>query len=204
MKVLCVSDNVIPQLEDPDLMRRQYGDVEMCISCGDMPASYLEYIVAVLNIPLFYVRGNHDLDYAEGRPGGENLHRRVAEYRGLRLIGFEGSIRYNQGDVQYTDSQMSLMVLRMAPRVLLARRLGRPLDIMVAHSPPWGIHDLPTDRAHVGFKGLRRAIRWFRPRYYLHGHVHTWDNRKTTETTFEDCTVVNINPVRVLTIDRRS
>jgi Icc-related predicted phosphoesterase len=204
MKILCVSDNVIPQLEDASVMRRQYSDVDLCVSCGDMPASYLEYIVAILNVPLFYVRGNHDLDYAEGRPGGENLHQRVVTYRGLRFAGFEGSIRYNQGNVQYSDLDMSLMVLQMAPRMWLARRFGRKLDVLVAHSPPWGIHDIPTDKAHRGFRGLRRAIRWFHPRYYLHGHVHTWDNRKTTETEFGDCTVLNINPVRVLTVDERS
>ncbi len=70
MKILCVSDNVLPQMEDSKLLRKNYEGVDLCISCGDMPAPYLEYIVEVLNVPLFYVRGNHDQDYTVDHPGG--------------------------------------------------------------------------------------------------------------------------------------
>ncbi len=201
MKILCVSDNVLPQMEDSKLLRKNYEGVDLCISCGDMPAPYLEYIVEVLNVPLFYVRGNHDQDYTVDHPGGENLHRRVVKYMGLRFAGLEGSIRYNNGDVQYTDWEMSMLVYQMAPGVLFRRSQGKHIDVFVAHSPPWQIHDIPTDAAHRGFRSFRRMIEWYQPRYLLHGHVHTWDNRKTTVTKFGNCEVVNINPVKVLTIE---
>ena len=32
------------------------------ISCGDLPASYLTFLVTMANRPLFYVHGNHDVD----------------------------------------------------------------------------------------------------------------------------------------------
>ncbi len=34
-------------------------DVELIVSCGDLPSHYLEYIVFHVNVPLYYVMGNH-------------------------------------------------------------------------------------------------------------------------------------------------
>jgi Icc-related predicted phosphoesterase len=191
----------MPQLESAANLRRRYSDVELVISCGDLSSAYLEFIISVLNVPLFYVRGNHDEGYAEQTPGGEDLHRRVIKYNGLTFAGLEGSIKYNEGKIQYTDQQMSLIVMGMATSLGFQRlNKGYGLDVLVTHSPPKGIHDA-EDRPHHGFKGLIQFMRWYRPRYLLHGHVHTYDRRKTTRTQFEDTCVLNINPFTVLEIE---
>ncbi len=201
MKILCVSDTVMPQLESAANLRRRYHDIELVISCGDMPPVYLEFIVSVLNVPLFYVRGNHDEIYENKPPGGEDLHRRVVRYGGLTFTGLEGSMQYNDGIIQYTEYNMMSMVLRMAPHMLFNRwRRGFGADILVTHSPARGIHDL-EDIPHTGFRALLRFMNWYRPRYMLHGHVHTYDRRKTTRTQFLDTCIMNINPITVLEID---
>jgi uncharacterized protein len=201
VKILCVSDTIMPQLESAANLRRRYNDIELVISCGDMSSSYLEFIISVLNVPLFYVRGNHDETYTERPPGGEDLHRRVVKYNGLTFAGLEGSIKYNDGVIQYTEQQMALMVMGMATNLGFRRiNKGYGLDVLVTHSPPRGIHDA-EDRPHHGFKSLLQFMRWYRPRYLLHGHVHTYDRRKTTRTQFEDTCVININPYTVLDID---
>lgn len=201
MKILCLSDIEMPQLENAANLRRQYHDIDMIISCGDMPVSYLEFITTIISVPLFYVRGNHDERYLENPPGGVDLHRQVVTYRGLTLSGLEGSIRYNKGKIQYTQSEMGYMVTRMGPKLALNRiRHGRPLDIFVTHSPARNIHD-GEDYPHRGFDGFLRFMTWYRPRYMLHGHVHTWDRRKTIKTQYKDTTIININPFTVLEID---
>src|SRR5215470_17455495 len=103
MKILAISDNVLPQLEDPGYIRRTYGDVETIISCGDMPAPYIELIGSTLNVPVFFVRGNHDTQYTADHPGGDNLHLRFTHFKGLTFAGIEGSPRYNQAPIQYTE-----------------------------------------------------------------------------------------------------
>jgi len=201
VKILCVSDTVMPQLESAVNLRRRYHDVQLLISCGDLPPAYLEFITTTLNVPLFYVRGNHDEGYAENPPGGENLHRQVIQHRGLTFAGLEGSMNYNRGEVQYTDFEVNWMVLRMGPKLGWRRwRSGHGVDVLVTHSPAYGIHDR-DDLAHRGFKGLRRFLDWYRPRYMLHGHVHTWDRRDTVRTKYKDTCVININPFTVLDID---
>jgi uncharacterized protein len=201
VKILCVSDTVMPQMESAANLRRRYSDVELVVSCGDLSPVYLEFIVSVLNIPLFYVRGNHDEIYEQEPPGGENLHQRIVEYNGLTFSGLEGSMQYNQSPIQYSESQMLSMVVKMGPRLRFRKwRTGRAIDVLVTHSPPRGIHDMP-DRPHTGFKAILRYLEWYRPRYMVHGHVHTYDRRKTTRTQYQDTCIMNINPVTVLDID---
>ncbi|MBX3065448.1 MAG: metallophosphoesterase [Anaerolineae bacterium] len=202
MKILTVSDNVLGQLENATNLLRIYGDSRAIISCGDMPAHYLEYITSVLSVPLFFVRGNHDEAYTEGSPGGDNLHQRLVYFRGLSIAGLEGSIRYNRGIIQYTDSQMFRMVLGLGPKVLIHRlRHGTNLDLMVTHAPPFGIHD-QTDRPHIGFKSFNLLIRLYSPRYLIHGHVDVLDRRKPTQTLVKNTQVININPVKALDIEK--
>jgi Icc-related predicted phosphoesterase len=191
----------MPQLESAVNLKRRYDDVSLVISCGDLPLPYLDFITTTLCVPLFYVRGNHDERYDENPPGGENLHRRIVEYNGLTFAGLEGSMRYNRGKIQYTNSTVNWMVMRMGMSIGWRRwRQGRGVDVLVTHAPPFGIHDKP-DLAHTGFTGLLRFMDWYRPRYLLHGHVHTWDRRDTVRTQYRETCVMNINPSTVVEID---
>lgn len=190
----------MPQMESAANLRRQYGDIELVISCGDMPSVYLEFIVSVLNVPLFYVRGNHDEMYSQSPPGGEDLHNRVIKYGGLTFAGLEGSIRYNRGDIQYSDLDMYLMVLGYSTRLFTRKLLRkRPIDIFVTHSPAYKLHDR-DDFPHRGFKSFRTFMKWYKPRFMIHGHVHTYDRRDTIRSVFEETCVINVNPVTVLEI----
>ncbi len=201
VKILFISDTVMPQLENSANLRRRYHDVELIVSCGDMPTAYLEFISSVLNVPLFYVRGNHDEMYDQDPPGGINLHNHYVEYHGLSFVGLEGSIRYNRGKIQYTQNEMRRMVLGLAPRLRYNRwRQGYGVDVFVTHSPAQGIHDA-EDQPHQGFASFLQFMRWYRPRYMVHGHVHTWDRRKVVETQYYDTRVLNINPFMLLDIE---
>lgn len=199
MKILAVSDVILPQMQDADYLTRTYDDVSLLVSCGDMSAGYLDFIGSILCLPLLFVRGNHDGGYKPGQPGGDNLNSRILTFGEYSFAGLEGSIRYNQGPVQYTDREMFARVLWLLPRLLVAESVrGYAVDAFLAHSPPRGIHDIADDRAHHGFKAFHYLMRWARPRYLLHGHVDTWDRRQAVQTVFYRTVVVNINPVAVL------
>ena len=198
MKILAVSDVELPQLQNAQHLRETYSDVDMLISCGDMPAFYLDFIGSILSRPMYYVRGNHDTHYKPADPGGIDLHMTVKMFKGFSFAGLEGSIRYNEGAIQFTEGEMLLNVLRLMPRLMLRlARKGYGVNMLVVHSPPKGIHDIPDDYAHRGFKAFHYLMRWARPQYLIHGHVDTWDRRKTRKTVFHRTTVLNINPYMV-------
>ena len=37
-----------------------FSEIELILGCGDLPYPYLENLLTFLNVPLFYVPGNHD------------------------------------------------------------------------------------------------------------------------------------------------
>ena len=144
MKILSVSDMVHGLIYSPRIASR-FEDVDLVISCGDLPFYYLEYIVSSLNVPLYYVRGNHAgrvevCSSIEKREpwGAIDLHSHCKrDQSGLLLAGIEGCLRYNYGPYQYTQLDMWMMVFRLVPGLMLNKiRYGRYLDIFVTHAAP--------------------------------------------------------------------
>ncbi len=197
MRILSLSDVVLETVYSPSI-GDNYPDIDFVLACGDLPFYYVEYVVDTLNVPVFYVRGNHanKVEYSEegqrSSPGGAlDLHRRVLAHQGVLMAGFEGSLRYNQQGPQYSQREMWLLVFGSVPRLLFNRlRYGRYLDVLVSHAPPWGINDGP-DYPHHGFKALRWLLRVFRPKYHFHGHVHLYAANLKVETQYEDTLVIN-------------
>jgi Icc-related predicted phosphoesterase len=204
VRILAVSDQVVESLYSARICER-FGDVGLVLSCGDVPYSYLEYIVTMLNVPCFFVHGNHDRDeyLSNGRTltrpeGWVNLNGKVVMARGMLLAGLEGSFRYKpRAPYQYTEAELSSKIWRMTPALLMNRvRYGRYLDILITHAPPFGIHD-GSDRAHRGFRALLGFMARFRPRYLLHGHKHVY-RREEQQTCYLDTEVVNVYPFRMI------
>ncbi|MGD0004184.1 MAG: metallophosphoesterase [Anaerolineaceae bacterium] len=205
MKILTVSDIEVPFLYSPIISQR-CGDVDMIISCGDLPYYYLEYMLSMLDVPLYYVRGNHasKIESTSGGDrtspwGGIDLHRSCKhDQSGMLLAGIEGSIRYNNGPNQYSQGEMWLIACNLVPALLINRiRFGRYLDILVTHSPPWKIHD-GTDPPHIGIKAFRWLIDVFKPLYHLHGHIHIYRQDTIVETVVGQTHVLNTYGYRVL------
>jgi len=199
MNLLTVSDKESLLIYSPQIKQR-FSDVDLVIGCGDLSYFYLEFIISSLDVPLYFVRGNHARE-VEYSPVGErkapwgaiDLHKNVVHdpESGLIMAGIEGSLRYKPGDYQYSQFEMWLMVLQLVPALLWNKiRYGRFLDIFVSHAPPWGIHD-DEDRAHQGIKAFKWLIKTFQPAYHLHGHVHVYRPDVVTETLVGDTHVVN-------------
>jgi Icc-related predicted phosphoesterase len=196
-KVLALSDQIQDLVYTPSAAQR-FKDVDLVISCGDLPYYYVEYLVDVIGKPVFFVRGNHAarIEYGQGTQrtspwGAVDLHRRLVNHQGLLMLGFEGCQRYRRGPFQYTQGEMWNFVLAKLPRLIWNRIVhGRALDVLVTHAPAWGVNDKP-DPAHQGFKAFRWLLKVFRPRYHLHGHIHIYSNDSPARTRFEDTEVIN-------------
>lgn len=208
LRILAVSDQVVEALYSPQA-REWLSPIHMILSCGDLSYGYLEFLMELFNAPLFYVHGNHDRPelLSDGRirhapGGGQNLDGKVIREQGLLLGGLEGSRRYHpEGPYQYTEQEMWLRVLRLVPHLLWnQRRYGRAIDLFIAHTPPRSIGDGP-DPAHRGFSAFRWLIDRFRPRYFLHGHLHFHGRRPMIPVG--PTVVINVFPYYVLEIEAR-
>ena len=167
MRVLTVSDRVESALYD-QFDPVQFERVELILACGDLPPEYLSFLSDRLNVPLYFVRGNHDLRYAVRPPGGcMHLAHDLAEFKGKNILGLEGSRWYNGGPNQYTEQEMYWKIQRLRPRIWWRKGV----DIVITHAPPRHIHDA-EDRCHRGFKSFRWLIEKYSPTYFIHGHIH--------------------------------
>ena len=119
----------------------------------------------------------------------------------LLITGISGSIRYNDGLCQYTDSEMMMHLLCLVPGLILNRlRYGRYLDIFLTHATPYNVHD-HKDPCHVGFKAFNWFIKKFKPAYMVHGHIHLYDLREERVSVYEGTTVVNAYAHHILTLE---
>ena len=207
MKILAVSDQALERVYTLSASG-QFQDVDLIFGCGDLPFTYLEYLVTMLNRPMFYVPGNHDPQFDPGSKasraeGGTNLDLKMVRHNTFLIAGLGGCVRYRpDGTNQYTQAEAYIRAFRLIPRLLLNRiQYGRALDILISHSPPFGIHD-DSDPAHHGLKALNWLIRVAGPRYHFHGHTHfTKTNLENSETTIGITKIVNVYPYKTITVN---
>lgn len=167
MKILLIADQPEPILWE-HLDRRKLEGVELVLSCGDLPAEYLSFLTCFTPAPILYVHGNHDDRYAAKPPEGcICIEDTIYVHEGIRILGLGGSMRYNQGVNQYTQSQMNARVRRLRFKLW---RSGE-IDILLTHSPAYQLGD-DTDLAHIGFTAFLDVIDKYHPRLLVHGHVH--------------------------------
>ena len=206
VRVLAVADEIVDAL-----WGRALEDLrpDLILACGDLPFEYLENLVSRTDKPLLYVPGNHDPDLRigdwmhtvpalampPGPAGCVNVDGRVEEAAGLRIAGLGGSVRYRPGPNQYTQRQMEVRALRLEIKVRLSRR---PIDVLIAHSPPAG-HGDSDDPPHRGFVALERLVRRLSPRYLIHGHVNQYGPKRPVPQIGRTV-IVNAIPSRLIEI----
>ena len=109
----------------------------------------------------------------------------------LLIAGTSGTVRYNNGLCQFSDSHMKFKLLKMIPRLIINKlKYGRYLDIFMTHASPRHIHD-HEDQCHIGFDCYNWFLQRFKPTYMVHGHIHLYDLREERVGKYYDTTVVN-------------
>lgn len=186
MNVMLLSD-----VEDPYFWdfysKDKVADVDLFVSCGDLKAAYLEFLVTMANKPVLYVRGNHDTAYQKNPPGGcDCIDDQVVVVKGLRIAGLGGSMRYNEeGVYMYSEKEMSKRVRKLKKKI---RKVGG-LDLLVTHAPAKGFGDR-DDLAHSGFKCFSEILDEYHPAVMAFGHVHRDYGGFQREYTYSDETQI--------------
>lgn len=167
MKILVISDTEESSLYD-FFDKSRLGEIDLILSCGDLHASYLEFLRTMLNAELLYVRGNHDNGYEKHEPEGcVCIEDKIFNYRGLRIMGLGGSMRYREGRDMYTEREMEKRIKKIRPMA----EMTNGFDVLLTHAPAKGYGDM-EDLPHVGYSCFNDLLKRYHPRYMLHGHVH--------------------------------
>lgn len=196
MRILALSDEECPALWDYYVPGRLKG-YDLIISCGDLKASYLTFIVTMANKPVLYVHGNHDEAYDRKPPEGcDCIDDDLVVINGLRILGLGGCYRYRPGSHQYSEREMQKRIAKL--RWKLIKHKG--VDIVVTHAPPRGYGDA-EDPAHRGFEAFLELIDKYHPKYLLHGHVHmSYGMDQTRVREYHGTQIINVCERYVLEI----
>jgi len=186
MKILLVADkenDFIWDHFDPE----RYRDIELIISCGDLQPSYLSFLVTMINVPLFYVHGNHDTIYTHHPPEGcDSIEDRIVTFKGLRILGLGGTMKYSGRPHQYTEKEMEKRIRKLKRQL----KKNNGFDILVTHAPAYGIGD-GKDLCHQGFKCFLSLMDEYSPRYMFHGHMHLNYGRIDRIQQYKNTTIIN-------------
>ena len=160
--------------------------IDLIISAGDLDPHYLSFLATFAHCPILYVHGNHDDKYDKIPPDGcISIEDTIYVHDGVRILGLGGSLRYKIGTYQYEQREMRSRVRKL----WLKLKLNKGFDILVTHAPAMGIND-GDDRCHKGFEVFRTLIEKYKPRYFVHGHVHQSYGRKHKRLGICDETLV--------------
>lgn len=167
MKILFLADEEAKVYWD-FFKKEDFEGVDLIVSCGDLKAEYLSFLATMVPVPVLYVHGNHDAKYDKKPPEGcICIDDCIYEFKGVRILGLGGSRRYKPGPYQFTEREMAKRVRKLFWKL----KFKKGFDILVTHSPARGLHDA-EDMCHMGFEVFNKLIEQYRPKYFVHGHVH--------------------------------
>ena len=187
MKILAVADVEAKYFYDyyqPGKLK----EFDLILACGDLRRAYLEFLVTMAGCPVLYVRGNHD-DGLEVNPpeGCVCVEDRIYVHEGVRILGLGGSFRYREGDNMYTERQMRRRIRRLCFQ--LWKHKG--FDILLTHAPARGVNDFDS-LSHRGFECFTKLLDRYKPRYFIHGHIHkNYGARIPQKTQRGDTMIIN-------------
>lgn len=187
MKILAIADEESAYLWDYFEKSKLEG-IDLIISCGDLDPKYLSFLATFTSAPVIYVHGNHDKKYKHTPPEGcICIEDQIYVYKGIRILGLGGSMKYNSDEHQYTEWEMRKRVRKLRWQLFL----NKGFDVLVTHAPAYGLND-GDDLPHRGFQVFNTLIDKYNPKYFLHGHVHMKYGRKHKRyDTYKDTQIIN-------------
>lgn len=193
MRILLVSDIESKHLWD-FFQPEKFKDIDLIISCGDLKAEYLNFLVTMIKAPLYYVPGNHDQGYLVQPPEGcECIDNKLVTFKNIRILGLGGSMKYRNKPYLYTEWEMRSRIWKLKLKLFFSRGF----DILVTHAPAKGIND-DNDLCHEGFKSFNKLLDKYSPKYFVHGHIHLNYGIKPRIDKYKNTTIINAYNYHIL------
>lgn len=194
-RILIISDIPILRSYSLDIIKQMCQNIDFILGAGDLSNDYLDFVLSTLDKRLIYINGNHIYNPDHHIPFCENIDQKFTKIKGLKIFGLDGSPIYSCKEHQYSESQVGFMILRNIFSFLIKKP-----DIILSHTPPFGIHDL-TDPPHVGFKWYKFLIKYFPPKLWIHGHTHLNHHHEIQETIENGARIVNAYGFKIIELE---
>lgn len=181
INILAIAD--LHCVDEEDLIKLKDVKYDVCLLLGDINSEYLNMIKKYVKNNIFGVLGNHDGFGILESANIENIHNKVVEINGIKIIGFQGSSKYKKGNHPLYTQEESIDIGKKM----------QESDILISHDSPYFLYK--RDPAHCGLKGITKYIYKNRISINIHGHQHINSNVKlkngTTVIGIYKCALIN-------------
>ncbi len=197
MRIMIIADEESKSLWDY-FEKSKLDGIDLIISCGDLSPHYLSFLATFTTAPVLYVHGNHDGRYEKTPPDGcICIDQKLYKFKGLRIVGLGGSMKYREGPHMYTQKEMKKRAKKLQWKLFF----NRGFDILVTHAPAYRLND-GDDMPHTGFEVFINMMDRYKPKYFFHGHVHaTYGGRYKRVSSYKTTQVINAYEKYVVEID---
>lgn len=161
INILVIAD--CHHLKEEEIEKVKYLKYDVCFLLGDINGNYLDLILKYIPLEKIYgILGNHD-EYGllESRSIA-NIHSKIININGIKILGFEGSSRYKDGNIPMYSQKESIKILKECEIA----------DILVSHDSPYELYSKANDKAHCGLKGITKYLKKNKVYLNIHGHYH--------------------------------
>ena len=161
ISILVIAD--CHHLKEEEIAKVENLQYDVCLLLGDINGNYLDMILNYVPIEKIYgILGNHD-EYGllESR-NIANIHSKIININGIKILGFEGSSRYKDGNIPMYSQKESIKILKKCGMA----------DILVSHDSPYELYSKANDKAHCGLKGITKYLKKNKVYLNIHGHHH--------------------------------
>lgn len=172
INILIITD--CHHLKEDEIVKVKKLQYDVCLLLGDISGNYLDMILKYVPIEKIYgILGNHD-EYGllESR-NIRNIHSKVININGVKILGFEGSSRYKTGNIPMYSQEESIKILRKCDIA----------DILISHDSPYQLYSKANDKAHCGLKGITKYLKKNKIYLNIHGHHHINTDLKLNNVT---------------------
>ncbi|OUD16223.1 metallophosphatase domain-containing protein [Thioflexithrix psekupsensis] len=137
------------------------------------------------------VAGNHDFAFArtpkkarECLSAAIYLQDNLVEIDGLKIYG-------SPWQPAFLNGAFNLEIIEDLAEKWAAIPSG--IDILITHTPPYGIGDIIRSGKHVGCRALSKAIDRIVPKYHIFGHIHeSFGTTQLKDTTFINASICDV------------
>ncbi len=173
-------DNILIHAGDHGV-RGSMGEVHLFADWIDL---YYHYFKAVI-----FIAGNHDKEFEDHPAIARNYFKHMpnvyyledsgCEIEGIKFWGCPHTIEYHGG-------------FNMSKEKLVDHHETIPedTDVLITHSPPYGIMDIDKTE-HLGSQSLLERVKKIKPKIHIFGHIHPGSGTfETKDTMFVNAAVV--------------
>lgn len=176
MKIVCVSDTHL-QIS-PTKFKLPRGDVLVhagdATSAGTLTqlATFLDWMSAQPFDHKVFVAGNHDWIFQKDRSLAANLVKSAGiHYLEDSEVTIQG-VKFWGSPWQPFFQNWAFNLADPAERKMHWDMIPLDTDVLVTHSPPFGICDTVSDGYSVGCEELLSAVNRVEPTVHIFGHIH--------------------------------